>query len=179
MKKQSGERRRELDRIDRQILDLLQADGRISNIALARKVNLTPTPCLERVRRLEREGYIRGYTALLNPDLVDAGLLVFVEISLLRNSPDAFREFSRRASELTGILECHLVSGNYDYLIKARVRDMHEYRNLLSDQILALPGVSDSRSYVVIEEVKESTVLPVNAAPLRDGSTAVSRRNRR
>lgn len=162
MKKKEGARRdRGLDRIDLQILDLLQDDGRISNIALAKKVNLTPTPCLERVRRLEREGYIRGYTALLNPDLVDAGLLVFVEISLLRNSPDAFRDFSRQAAKLTGILECHLVSGNYDYLIKARVRDMHEYRTLLSEKILALPGVSDSRSYVVIEEVKESTALPV------------------
>ncbi len=160
-KKERSGRTRGLDRIDRQILDLLQADGRISNIALAKKVNLTPTPCLERVRRLEREGYIRGYTALLNPDLVDAGLLVFVEISLLRNSPDAFREFSRQAAKLAGILECHLVSGNYDYLIKARVRDMHEYRALLSEKILALPGVSDSRSYVVIEEVKESTALPV------------------
>jgi Lrp/AsnC family leucine-responsive transcriptional regulator len=161
MKTDRPGRTRALDRIDRQILELLQADGRMSNIALARQVNLTPTPCLERVRRLEREGYIRGYTALLNPDMVDAGLLVFVEISLLRNSPDAFREFSRQASKLSGILECHLVSGNYDYLIKARVRDIHEYRSLLSEKILALPGVSDSRSYVVIEEVKETTALPV------------------
>ncbi|MEJ8567302.1 Lrp/AsnC ligand binding domain-containing protein [Elongatibacter sediminis] len=153
---------RALDRIDRQILELLQADGRMSNIALARRVNLTPTPCLERVRRLERDGYIRGYTALLNPDLVGASLLVFVEISLQRNSPDAFKEFGQQAARLSGLLECHLVSGNYDYLIKARVRDMHEYRSLLSEKILALPGVSDSRSYVVIEEVKESTVLPMS-----------------
>ena len=161
MKKKRAASRRELDRTDRLILEALQADGRISNLALARSVNLTPTPCLERVRRLERDGYIRGYTALLNPDLLGAGLLVFVEISLLRNSPDAFREFSRQASKLTDILECHLVSGNFDYLIKARVRDMHEYRVLLSEKILALPGVSDSRSYVVIEEVKETTALPV------------------
>jgi Lrp/AsnC family leucine-responsive transcriptional regulator len=161
MKKKRVASRRELDRTDRLILEALQADGRVSNLALARTVNLTPTPCLERVRRLERDGYIRGYTALLNPDLLGAGLLVFVEISLLRNSPDAFREFSRQASKLTDILECHLVSGNFDYLIKARVRDMHEYRVLLSEKILALPGVSDSRSYVVIEEVKETTALPV------------------
>ena len=152
---------RPLDRTDRHILSVLQLDGRISNVALARKVNLTPTPCLERVRRLERDGYITGYTALLDPKMVDAGLLVFVEISLLRNSPDAFRDFRREASKLTGILECHLVSGNFDYLIKARVKDMHEYRQLLGEKILSLPGVSDSRSYVVMEEVKESTIIPL------------------
>ncbi len=152
-------RLRPLARTDRQILTVLQANGRIANVALAKMVNLTPTPCLERVRRLEREGYITGYTALLDPKKVGAGLLVFVEISLLRNSPDAFSDFRREASKLTGILECHLVSGNFDYLIKARVKDMDEYRKLLGEKILALPGVSDSRSYVVMEEVKESTAL--------------------
>ena len=82
-----------LDRTDRRILECLQADGRISNVQLARKVNLTPTPCIERVKRLERQGYIRGYTALLDPELVDASLLVFVEIDLSHKSPDAFRKF--------------------------------------------------------------------------------------
>ncbi len=150
-----------LDRIDRLILDALQADGRLPNVALARQVNLTPTPCLERVKRLERDGYITGYHAHLSPGLMEASLLVFVEISLLRNSPDAFREFRQQARRLTHILECHLVSGNFDYLIKARVKDMNEYRDLLSEKILALPGVSNSRSYVVIEEVKETSLLPV------------------
>jgi Lrp/AsnC family leucine-responsive transcriptional regulator len=152
---------RPLDRTDRNILQCLQADGRMSNVTLAKQVNLTATPCLERVRRLERDGYIAGYIAKLNPEMVEAGLLVFVEINLLRNSPDAFRDFSRQARELPEILECHLVSGNFDYLIKARVRDMHEYRSLLGEKILALPGVSDSRSYVVMEEVKESSSLPL------------------
>lgn len=150
-----------LDRTDRRILECLQEDGRISNVALARKVNLTPTPCLERVKRLERDGYIRGYTALLEPDRVEAGLLVFVEIDLLRTSPDVFREFRRQASQLPEILECHLVSGNFDYLIKARVRDMQAYRDLLGEKLLSLPGVNGSRSYVVMEQVKESTVLPL------------------
>jgi len=152
---------RALDRTDRLILKYLQQDGRISNVALAKKVNLSTTPCYERVSRLERHGYIRGYTALLDPHLVDAGLLVFVEIDLLRTSPDAFRNFRREAVRLPEMLECHLVSGNFDYLLKARVKDMQEYRSLLGEKILALPGVSDSRSYVVMEEVKESTVLPV------------------
>jgi Lrp/AsnC family leucine-responsive transcriptional regulator len=150
-----------LDRTDRHILECLQADGRLSNVALAKRVNLTSTPCLERVRRLERDGYIKGYTAQLNPELVDASLLVFVEINLIRNSPDAFREFQRRAKQLSELLECHLVSGNFDYLLKARVKDMHEYRTLLGEKILALPGVSDSRSYMVMEEVKETMSLPL------------------
>mgnify|MGYP001822167127 CR=1 FL=1 len=152
---------RKLDRTDRLILTTLQDDGRISNVALARKVNLSPTPCLERVKRLERHGFIRGYTALLDPHKVDAGVLVFVEIDLMRNSPDAFREFRREALKLPELLECHLVSGNFDYLLKARVKDMKEYRELLGEKILALPGVSDSRSYVVMEEVKESTAITV------------------
>ena len=152
---------RPLDRTDRLILKTLQEDGRISNVALAKKVNLSATPCLERVRRMERRGFIKGYTALLDPHKVDAGVLVFVEIDLLRNSPDAFRDFRREALKLPELLECHLVSGNFDYVIKARVKDMKEYRELLGEKILALPGVSDSRSYVVMEEVKESTALNV------------------
>lgn len=150
-----------LDRTDRQILECLQADGRISNVQLARKVNLTPTPCIERVKRLERHGYIRGYTALLNPELVNAALLVFVEIDLTHSSPDAFREFREEARRLPEIMDCHLVSGNFDYLIKARVSDMKAYRELLGEKILSLPGVSGSRSYVVMEEVKETLTLPL------------------
>lgn len=150
-----------LDRTDRRILECLQADGRISNVQLARKVNLTPTPCIERVKRLERHGYIRGYTALLDPALVDAALLVFIEIDLSHNSPDAFRKFRDEARRLPEIQDCHLVSGNFDYLIKARVRDMKAYRKLLGEKILSLPGVNGSRSYVVMEEVKETLNLPL------------------
>jgi Lrp/AsnC family leucine-responsive transcriptional regulator len=150
-----------LDRIDKRILKCLQQDGRISNVALARQVNLTPTPCLERVKRLERDGYIRGYTALLDPVLVGAGLLVFAEISLTHTGSDVFREFRSEARKLPEVLDCHLVSGNFDYLIKARVRDMQEYREFLGEKVLALPGVNGSRSYVVMEEVKETMSLPL------------------
>ena len=150
-----------LDRTDRRILECLQADGRISNVQLARKVNLTPTPCIERVKRLEKQGYIRGYTAILNPELVNAGLLVFVEIDLSHNSPDAFRRFREEARRLPEIMDCHLVSGNFDYLIKARVSDMKAYRELLGEKILSLPDVKGSRSYVVMEEVKETLNLPL------------------
>lgn len=152
---------RPLDRTDKRILECLQNDGRISNVQLARKVNLTPTPCIERVKRLERQGFIRGYTAILNPELVNASLLVFVEIDLTHKSPDAFRKFREEARKLPEIMECHLVSGNFDYLIKARVRDMKSYRELLGEKILSLPGVNGSRSYVVMEEVKETLNLPL------------------
>ena len=150
-----------LDKTDRRILECLQADGRISNVQLARKVNLTPTPCIERVKRLEKQGYLRGYTAILNPELVNAGLLVFVEIDLSHNSPDAFRRFREEARRLPEIMDCHLVSGNFDYLIKARVSDMKAYRELLGEKILSLPDVKGSRSYVVMEEVKETLNLPL------------------
>jgi len=150
-----------LDRTDRRILERLQADGRISHVQLARKVNLTPTPCIERVKRLERQGYIKGYTAILNPEMVNAGLLVFVEIDLSHNSPDAFRRFREEARRLPEIMDCHLVSGNFDYLIKARVSDMKAYRELLGEKILSLPDVNGSRSYVVMEEVKETLNLPL------------------
>lgn len=150
-----------LDRTDLRILDELQSDGRMTNAELARRVNLSPTPCLERVRRLERDGYIRGYTAVLNPSRLEAGLLVFVEIGLSRTSPDVFREFRQAVVEVSEVLDCHLVSGNFDYLIKARVRDMAAYRELLGEKLLSLPGVSESRSYVVMEEVKETLKIPI------------------
>lgn len=150
-----------IDRIDKKILKLLQANGRISNIELSKTIDLSPTPCLERVKRLEENGYIKGYMALLDPKLLEAELLVFVEITLTRNSSDIFNEFNLAVVNLAPVLECHLVSGNFDYLIKARVANMEEYRKLLGETLLTLPGVADSRSYVVMEEVKETLSIPV------------------
>jgi Lrp/AsnC family leucine-responsive transcriptional regulator len=150
-----------LNRIDRNILRILQQDGRTSYAELARQVGLSTTPCIERVKRLEREGVIRGYQANLDPEYLDAGLVVFVQIRLSRTSQDIFEEFKTHASTLESVQECYLVSGNFDYLLKARVKDMHDYRTLLGEKILALPGVSDSRSYMVMEEVKETMSLPL------------------
>ncbi len=150
-----------LDRIDKKILHELQQDGRLSNTELARRVSLSPTPCSERVKNLERHGHIQHYQAKLNPKLLNLELLVFVEISLLRTSPDYFAEFRDAVRRLPQVLECHLVSGNFDYLIKARVTDMKAYRDLLGETLLTLPGVSNSRTYFVMEEVKETQVLPI------------------
>ena len=148
-----------LDKKDLQILRELQENARISNVKLARKVNLSATPCAERVRNLEAHGFIQGYHTRLNPALLNVELLVFVEIDLARTSPEVFDEFARSVRKLPQILECHLVSGNFDYLIKARVADMAAYRKLLGETLLTLPGVASSRSYVVMEAVKESNRL--------------------
>jgi Lrp/AsnC family leucine-responsive transcriptional regulator len=150
-----------LDRIDKSILIEIQKDGRISNIELSRRIGLSATPCLERVKRLEKENYIVGYTALINPEKVGAALLVFVEITLSRTSPDVFEEFAQAVQLHDAILECHLVSGNFDFLLKTRVADMSDYRRLLGDALLRLPSVSESRTYVVMEEVKQTSFLPI------------------
>lgn len=151
-----------LDRIDRNILIELQQNGRITNSELASKVGLSASPCLERVKRLEGEGYISGYHARVNPDKLGAAMLVFVEITLVKTSVDIFEEFSTAVKAHDDIQECHLVSGNFDYLLKARVADMSSYRKLLGDTLLRLPGVSESRTYVVMEEVKESTQVKIS-----------------
>ena len=153
--------RKTLDRIDLGILRELQVDGRVRMTELASRVGLSATPCSERVRNLERLGYILSYNARLNPKLLDLELLVFVEITLIRTSPDVFAEFRAAILDLPEVLECHLVSGNFDYLIKARVADMAAYRQLLGETLLTLPGVSDSRTYVVMEEVKEGQRLSI------------------
>ena len=150
-----------LDRTDLMILKELQENAKISNVELARRVHLSPTPCLERVKRLEKNEYIKGYRAALNPNKLSANLLSFVEIKLTRTSKDVFTEFKKAVKELPQVLECHLVSGDFDYLLKTRVADMIAYRELLGETLLTLPHVSSSRFYMVMEEVKESSLIPI------------------
>ncbi len=150
-----------LNRIDRNILRTLQKDARISYAELARQVGLSTTPCKERVKRLQRDGVIRGYQAILDPEHLDAALVVFVQIRLNRTSQDIFEEFKRSAVDIPEVQECYLVSGNFDYLIKARVADMAAYRQFLGETLLTLPGVQESTSYVVMEQVKETLALEV------------------
>ncbi len=150
-----------IDRIDKNILVELQKNGRLSNVELSKRVGLSPTPCLERVKRLEKEKYISGYKAILNPLKLDAALLVFVEITLTKTSPDVFDDFSKAVDELDVIQECHLVSGDFDFLLKTRVKDMLAYRELLGDTLLRLPAVSESRTYVVMDEVKSTNMIAV------------------
>ena len=149
-----------LDKIDRRILDLLQHNGRLSMTELADAVGLTVTPCIDRVRRLERDGVITGYHAQVSPAALDAGLLVFVEISMSSKSSRTFEDFRREVLCVPQVLECHLVSGDFDYMVKARIKEISQYRNLLGDILLRLPGVTQTKSCVVMEEVKETHFIP-------------------
>jgi len=151
----------DLDTIDRRILRELQRDGRISNQALAEKVNLSPTPCLSRVRRLEREGFITGYAAFVDPEKLEAALLVFVEVMLERTDESVFDEFRRAVLGMPQVLECQMVAGGFDYLIKARVNDMDDYRRFLGHSLVSLPSVRETHTYVVMEEVKSTTAIPI------------------
>ncbi len=151
----------ELDRIDLRILNVLQADGRISNLKLAEAVALSPTAVLARTQRLQREGYILGYEARLNPLKLGRGMLVFVEVLLDRTTPNVFNEFKAAVQVRDEILECHMVAGGFDYLIKVRMADMAAFRDFAGSVLWQLPGVRETRTYAVMEEVKNSSRLPL------------------
>lgn len=151
-----------LGRIDLNILRILQKDGRISYTDLAKQVGLSVTPCIERVKRLERENYILNYGARVSAQKLNQSLVVFVQIRLNHTSQKNFEEFRRSVMDLENVQSCFLVSGNYDYLLKARVADMASYRELLGHRILKLPAVQESTSYVVMEELKDTTDLPIS-----------------
>jgi len=153
----------DLDRIDRRILAHLQDDGRMSNLKLAEAVALSPTAVLARVQRLTRDGFIQGYQAVLNPQLLGARMLVFVEVLLDRTTPNVFEQFRAAAQVQPPILECHMVAGGFDYLLKIRVADMEAYRQFAGSVLWQLPGVRETRTYAVMEEVKSSSKLPLAA----------------
>jgi len=150
-----------LDRIDLKLLTRLQQDGRTAVSQLAREVNLTVTPTLERVRRLEAGGYIEGYFARLNPGKLGLGLLAYVEVSLDRTTPDAFDRFKQAALAHDEVMECHMVAGGFDYLLKIRVTDMESYRRFLGDRLASVRGVQQTHTYFVMEEVKSTQKLMV------------------
>ena len=148
-----------LDRLDLRILSALQADGRITNLKLAEAIGLSPTAVLARVQRLTRDGYILGYEARLNPLKLGAGMLVFVEVLLDRTTPNVFDAFKAAVQVRPEIMECHMVAGGFDYLLKTRSADMNDYRNFAGTILWQLPGVRETRTYAVMEEVKNSARL--------------------
>ncbi|GLX79100.1 AsnC family transcriptional regulator [Thalassotalea insulae] len=150
---------RVLDRIDLTILEALQNDGRISNADLAKKINLSASPCLERVRRLEKEGYIERYTAVLNANKLNYGMKAFVQVTLDRTTGDVFNDFKKEVVKIEEVAECHLVAGGFDYLIMIRFDKIETYREILSE-IVNLPAVSHSHTYIVTEKVKEDSGVP-------------------
>ncbi|MDB5966097.1 MAG: winged helix-turn-helix transcriptional regulator [Polaromonas sp.] len=149
----------DIDKLDLRILNVLQADGRISNLKLAERVALSPTAVLARVQRLTRDGYILGYEARLNPLRLGAGMLVFVEVLLDRTTPNVFEAFKAAVQVYPEIMECHMVAGGFDYLLKTRMADMAAYRAFAGTALWQLPGVRETRTYAVMEEVKNSTRL--------------------
>jgi Lrp/AsnC family leucine-responsive transcriptional regulator len=150
-----------LDRIDLRILDCLQRDGRMSNLKLAESVALSPTAVLARVQRLTKEGYILGYEARLNPLKLGRGMMVFVEVLLDKTTPHVFEAFKAAVQVRPDILECHMVAGGFDYLLKTRMADMTAYRAFAGTVLWQLPGVRETRTYAVMEEVKNTTHLPL------------------
>lgn len=152
---------RRIDAIDMRILEELQKDGRLSNAELSRRVNLSPTPCLERTRRLEREGFIQGYTAILDPHKLGRSLVCFIEVGLDRTTPEVFDQFHEAVSARPEVQECHMVAGGFDYMLKVRLPDMNSYRSFLGDVLVSLPGVRETHTYVVMEEILSRTTLPL------------------
>lgn len=147
-----------LDRTDISILRALQADGRQSNLALAEKVNLSPSPCLRRVRLLEEAGVIRGYTALVDTKAYGLPLTLFVRISLERHARDVVEGFERAIAKLDEVVECHLLTGGADYLLRVVMKDLDDYRRFMSEEIHVIPGVASIETSFALKTVKESRV---------------------
>lgn len=160
-RKPESKRHKRLDRIDRAILAALQEDGRMSNVALAERVHLSPSPCLERVKRLEAAGYIDGYKAKLNASKLGYGKVAFVQVTLERTTEDVFLDFKQEVMQSPHVSECHMVAGGYDYLIKVRFDDMENYRAVL-ERVVRFPGVSQTHTYMVIEQVKVEADVPID-----------------
>ncbi len=151
----------QLDKIDKAILTEIQKDGRISNVELSKRINLSPSPCLDRVRRLEKEGFIERYAAVLNPIKLGYDLFAYVSVTLDKTTNDSFQLFQREIISVKEVIECDMVAGGFDYLLKLCISSMKNYRTVLG-QIAELSGVSHTHTYIVIENVKKNIGLQVN-----------------
>jgi Lrp/AsnC family leucine-responsive transcriptional regulator len=151
-----------LDRIDYKILNILQKNCRVSNVDLANQVNLSPTPCLERVKRLEQSGYISKYVAHLNPKKLKANLTAYIQVSLESSTTYSLQQFNQQIKQLNEVIECSMVAGGFDYIIKIRVEDMDAYRDFLGGKFAAIKGISQTYTYVVMEEVKSTHIVPIS-----------------
>ena len=150
-----------LDRIDRQILRRLQADGRVSISEVAADGHVSVAPCLARVKRLEQQGYIKGYFAHLDPSRLGLTLLVIMAVQMDRTTPDTFERFGRAVMSFDEVLECHMVGGGVDYLVKVRVKNMAAFRRFLEEKMGRVPGMKQTHTYFVMDEVKSTHQLTV------------------
>ncbi|GJE16985.1 Lrp/AsnC family transcriptional regulator [Methylobacterium marchantiae] len=148
-----------LDRIDLKILRLLQADGRMNNAEIAKRVNTSAATCHRRTQRLFDEGYISGVHAQIAPEKVGRGSLVIVGVVLDRSTPESFAAFEAAAQAMPTMLDCHLVAGDFDYFLKIRVRDMADFNRLHSNTLIALPGVRQTRTFFVMKEVVDNAPM--------------------
>ena len=144
-----------LDKIDRRLLRELQADARIGNAELARRVALSPAACHRRVHRLFADNYITGTTAFVDPHKVERGVLVVVGVVLDRSTPESFADFEAAVEGLSFVLECYLVAGDFDYFLKVRVKDIEDFNRLHGERLIALPGVRQTRTFFVMKEVRD------------------------
>ena len=151
----------DLDRIDKLILRALQRDASVSNVALAHKVNLSAPACLRRVDRLKKLGLIKNIVALLNPRALDAGTVVMIGVVLDRSTPDSFAAFEKAVTKVSGCMECHVITGEFDYFMIVRTRDNESFNRLHAEQLLHLPGVRQVRSFMVLKQVLSTTQLPI------------------
>ncbi len=154
-----------LDRIDRRILESLQADGRLTNQDLAARVALSPSPCLRRVRALEKAGVIRQYVALLDPPKVGLGMLAYVTVKLEKKGKMPVDQFIRAVQSWPEVIACYSMTGDMDYLMRVQVEDLDHYSRFIMDTLLKQPGVIDIRSNFVLERVKDTTALPLAHLP--------------
>jgi Lrp/AsnC family leucine-responsive transcriptional regulator len=151
-----------LDRIDKHILSLMQANGRISNLELAEQVGLSPTPCSRRVRRLEESGLIEGHVTLLNPAALGLDLTAIVGITMDRHTPDRFEDFEKAIAAMPEVIECSIVTGQAaDFLVKVVVKDMHHYEKFLLGHLTRINGVTGVHSSFVLRNLVKKTALPV------------------
>lgn len=151
----------ELDRIDRAILRALQRDASVSNIALSRKVNLSAAACLRRTERLKQLGLVRGIVALLDPVALELGTLVMIGVVLDRSTPQSFADFEQAAQKVSGCMECHVVTGEFDYFMLIRTKDNESFNRLHAEQLLYLPAVRQIRSFMVLKQVLSTTQFPI------------------
>lgn len=149
----------DLDRTDRKILRLLQRDGRLSNAELAKQVNVSPATCHRRTQRLFEEGYVLAVRAEVAPERVNRGALVIVGVVLDRSTPESFSAFEMAITQLPFILDCHLVAGDFDFFLKIRVQDIADFNRLHGEQLIALPGVRQTRTFFVMKEVIDNAPL--------------------
>jgi Lrp/AsnC family leucine-responsive transcriptional regulator len=150
-----------LDRTDLTILSILQRDGRIPNSELADRVSLSASACLRRVQRLEAEGVLAGYSAVLDPPRVGLGLQAFVRVQLTRHDSASIEEFTSHVNRWDEVVACHALTGDMDYLLRVLVQDMAHYSRFISDTLLSHPSVQDCKTSFVLDRIKNTTAVPL------------------